>query len=136
MKKRIIITVLIVVGLVGVFFVASSPSSDSGANAVNSSKLTFDTVSADINNGSLLLDVRTPEEFSAGYIENAENLPLAEIQSGQIPQVSKDKPLYVYCRSGNRSAEATKLLQNAGFTNVIDLGGINEVVALGGNQVK
>jgi rhodanese-related sulfurtransferase len=136
MKKGVIVTVLIVVGLVGIFFVASSPSNDSGANAENSSKLTFDTVSADINNGSLLLDVRTPEEFSAGYIESAENLPLADIQSGQIPQISKDKPLYVYCRSGNRSAEATKLLQNAGFSNVIDLGGVNDVEAIGGNQVK
>lgn len=136
MKKGIILIVLIAVGLVGVFYVASSPSSDSGANAENSSKLTFDTVSADINSGSFLIDVRTPEEFSAGYIEGAENLPLAEIQSGQIPQVSKDKPLYVYCRSGNRSAEATKLLQNAGYTNVIDLGGIKDVEAIGGNQIR
>ena len=94
------------------------------------------TVNNDIASGSQLVDVRTPEEFSDGYIEGAINLPLDSIKEGQNPTVSNDTRVYVYCRSGNRSAEATRLLESAGFTDVVDLGGLNDVVAIGGVQVK
>jgi phage shock protein E len=127
---------LVFIGLIGVFIVSSSPSTETEVKADNSSELSMDNVSSEMNNGSLLVDVRTPEEFVAGYIEEAINLPLDKIQAGQTPEVETNKPLYVYCRSGNRSAEATKLLLAAGYTNVIDLGGINDVVAIGGKQVR
>jgi phage shock protein E len=83
----------------------------------------------------VFIDVRTPEEYAAGYIDGAENLPLANIQSGQLPDVSKDAKLYLYCRSGNRSAQAKSVLESAGHTNVIDLGGIQDVVSMGGKQI-
>lgn len=74
-----------------------------------------------------LYDVRTPEEFKVSRAEGATLLPLASIQDGIFPDVKKDDPIGVYCRSGNRSQEATSLLKNAGYTNVTDLGGIQDL---------
>lgn len=72
-----------------------------------------------------LLDVRTAEEFAAGYIPGALNISLQDLQQ-QVDRVPTDKPVVVYCRSGNRSAFAARILQQAGYTEVYDLGGIIE----------
>ena len=72
----------------------------------------------------LLLDVRTPGEFDSGYIPTAENLPL-QIIGDKLPQVPKDSLVILYCRSGNRSAQAKRILENEGYTNIVDFGGIN-----------
>lgn len=70
-----------------------------------------------------LVDVRTPEEFSGGYIPGAININLQELQQ-KLSRIPKDKPVIVYCRSGNRSAFAANILKQAGYTEVYDLGGI------------
>ncbi|MHB1086289.1 MAG: rhodanese-like domain-containing protein [Minisyncoccota bacterium] len=85
--------------------------------------------------GAILLDVRTPDEYAAGHIEGATNLSLQDIQSGALPDVDTSKTVYVYCRSGNRSAQAAVILKKAGYT-VEDLGGLSSVTALGGKIVK
>lgn len=72
----------------------------------------------------LLIDVRTPAEYQAGHIPGAVLNPVAEIGT-RLPEVAKDFPLVVYCRSGNRSAQAAGILKQAGYTNVTDFGGIN-----------
>lgn len=74
-----------------------------------------------------LIDVRTPEEFAAGYVKGAVNI---NVQSPdfeeQIAQLDKDATYNVYCRSGNRSAAAVEIMRNAGFKNVVDLGAVEE----------
>ena len=70
-----------------------------------------------------LVDVRTPEEFRGGYIPGAININLQELQQ-RLTRIPKDKPVIVYCRSGNRSASAANLLKQAGYTEIYDLGGI------------
>lgn len=70
-----------------------------------------------------LVDVRTPEEFNGGYIPGAININLQELQQ-KLSRIPKDKPVIVYCRSGNRSAFAANILKQAGYTEVYDLGGI------------
>ena len=70
-----------------------------------------------------LVDVRTPEEFSGGYIPGAININLQELQQ-KLSRIPKDQPVIVYCRSGNRSAFAANILKQAGYTEVYDLGGI------------
>lgn len=73
-----------------------------------------------------ILDVRTQEEFDSGHIENAVLLPVAEITDradNVLPD--KDAKILVYCRSGNRSATASRELIRMGYTNVYDFGGIN-----------
>ncbi len=72
-----------------------------------------------------LVDVRTAAEFSDGYIAGAINISLQELQQ-KINRIPKDKPVIVYCRSGNRSAFAANQLLQAGYTDVYDLGGIIE----------
>lgn len=73
-----------------------------------------------------IVDVRTPEEFSEGYIVDAINLPLDRIaqEAGSI-LTDKNAEILVYCRSGNRSKSAAQELIKMGYTNVYDFGGIS-----------
>ena len=61
-----------------------------------------------INNGALLLDVRTKEEYVAGHVEGAVNIPVSDLE-GEIVMISKDSPVIVVCESGVRSAHAVKI---------------------------
>ena len=71
-----------------------------------------------------LVDVRTPEEFKEGYINNAENIDFfSPTFSEDIKKLDKNKPILVYCRSGRRSAKCTKILLEAGFVEVYNLQG-------------
>jgi len=72
-----------------------------------------------------LLDVRIAEEFRSGSIPGAVNISLQDLPQ-KLKRVSTKKPVIIYCRSGNRSATAAKLLLQAGYTDVYDLGGIIE----------
>ncbi|AHC15216.1 Rhodanese-like domain protein [Salinispira pacifica] len=71
----------------------------------------------------LLLDVRSLPEYEQGHIPGATLLPHVNIP-GNPPQVPKDTRIIVYCRSGNRSAQALRMLTEQGFSNVSDFGGI------------
>ena len=73
----------------------------------------------------ILLDVRTLEEFEPAHIKGAMLLPVTEIQDKASEQLGdKDAVILVYCRSGNRSAQAAKQLLDMGYTRVYDFGGI------------
>lgn len=78
----------------------------------------------------LLIDVRTPEEFTSGHIEGAVNIPVEEMP-GRLEEIPGDAPIVVYCRSGNRSAAAARILTDAGYAPVYDLGGIQDWVVEG-----
>ncbi|MDA9128197.1 rhodanese-like domain-containing protein [Flavobacteriaceae bacterium] len=73
----------------------------------------------------VLVDVRTPEEYSEGFIEGAINIDYFNQQSfiKQISALDKKEPVYLYCRSGNRSMKAARQLVSLGFENVYDLAG-------------
>jgi len=72
----------------------------------------------------ILIDVRTPAEFAAGHIEGALNI---DFESGtfasDIQKLDKTKSYAVYCRSGNRSGQATALMAKDGFTSILNLSG-------------
>lgn len=74
--------------------------------------------------GAVLLDVRTPEEYSAGHIPGSINLPLQTIDNAASIIDNKDTPLYVYCRSGARSRQAVSMLRHMGYVHVSNIGGI------------
>ena len=126
-RKYLIITPVILLGIGGIIFISQIKSSDSPTTVMS-----IQTITKDVVNGGQLVDVRTAKEYAVSHIEKAINLPLQDIQSNKFPAVSKDKPIYLYCRTGNRSSQATKLLKSAGFTNIIDLGGMSDVQSLGG----
>ena len=104
---------------------SSSPS------AIDLSVTEFSAKTAE--SGVVTLDVRTPGEFAEGYIEGAR---LIDFQSGnfenEIATLDKNATYAVYCRSGNRSGQAVKVMQDAGFTNVFNMnGGVIEWVNAG-----
>lgn len=68
---------------------------------------------------TLLIDVRTPEEFSKGSVKNAINVPIQEIEQ-HMSLFQGKKNIVVFCRSGNRSAKAIKFLQEKGIENLYD----------------
>jgi len=74
--------------------------------------------------GVVTLDVRTPGEFMTGHIQGAQNI---DFESGsfesQIESLDKNGTYAVYCRSGNRSGQAVKVMQDAGFKNIYNLDG-------------
>lgn len=74
--------------------------------------------------GITLIDVRTPEEFQEGHIEGARNIDyLAGDFLSRITELSREQPVYIYCRSGNRSQQAAKKLKALGFEQIVDLDG-------------
>ena len=77
------------------------------------------------DSGYIILDVRTPEEFADKHIPGAINIPNETISTEEIPELpDKDQLILVYCRSGNRSKQASEKLVKLGYTNVVEFGGI------------
>ena len=75
----------------------------------------------------MILDVRTPEEFRERHIPNAINIPNETIGTEEIHELpDKDQLILVYCRSGNRSKQASGKLVELGYTNIVEIGGIND----------
>jgi len=73
----------------------------------------------------IVIDVRTPEEFKEGHIEESSNVEW-QIISSIIDEVKKDQKIYLYCRSGRRSQKATDILIDLGYEDVTNLGGIKD----------
>jgi len=75
----------------------------------------------------IILDVRTPAEFSEKHIPGAINVPNESIGSDEIAELpDKEQLILVYCRSGNRSKQASEKLIDLGYTNIVEFGGIND----------
>ena len=75
--------------------------------------------------GAQLVDVRTPGEFSQGHYKNAKNIDYYNASNfdKQIEKLNKEKPVYLYCRSGMRSHRAAVKLAKMGFEEIYDLRG-------------
>ena len=74
----------------------------------------------------IILDVRTAEEYSEKHIPGAINIANESIGTEDIPELpDKDQLILVYCRSGNRSKQASEKLVKLGSTNIVEIGGIN-----------
>ncbi|SIT93598.1 rhodanese-like domain-containing protein [Pontibacter indicus] len=84
------------------------------------------------NKEVILVDVRTPAEFEAGHLDKTQH---ADFLSGEfekeMPTWDKDKVYYLYCASGNRSGKAAKLMEEAGFKKVYNIGGYQDLKAAG-----
>lgn len=81
-----------------------------------------------VENGALVVDVRTDDEFSSGHIDGALHIPYEDIeQIADHEGVSKDTTLVLYCRSGRRSGIAKDTLDAAGYTNVYNAGGYGDI---------
>ena len=90
--------------------------------------LIFFTLSI-ISDDYLIIDVRTQEEFQSGHIENASNIQWQNIAIIQ-EKITKNRKIYLYCRSGNRSQKATDILIELGYRDVLNIGGLEEAAIL------
>ena len=76
-----------------------------------------------LENGALVIDVRTAAEYNSGHLPNAIHLPVQEIEVALPRRVQdKNKPLLLYCQSGMRSGMAKKKLQGLGYVHAYNLG--------------
>ncbi len=80
-----------------------------------------------IKAGAKIIDVRTAEEFSEEHYPNALNIPVDQIRQRLTEFGEKNTPIVVYCASGSRSAFAARMLKSAGYTNVVNAGGLEDM---------
>jgi phage shock protein E len=117
--RKLIICLVILLTITG-----CAEASVKEAVTPSSKIVTSSEASSLIKEGAILIDVRTKEEYDEKHITGAVNIPLAEIEKGNI-NYDKDTAIIVYCRSGNRIATAAKELITLGYTSIYDLGSIN-----------
>ncbi len=80
-----------------------------------------------LKQNALVVDVRTLEEFNSEHYPKAKHIPLNEIENRISEFGEKSKPIVLYCRSGNRSGKAKLILEQAGFTNITNAGGLADM---------
>ena len=120
MKKRIpLLLALLILGAAALMPMAS---------AQDYRQITMDEAVAmmESETGYIILDVRTVSEYESGHIPGAICIPNETIVTAEIPELpDKDQLTLVYCRSGNRSKQASTKLAALGYTNIVEFGGIN-----------
>ncbi|USE35600.1 rhodanese-like domain-containing protein [Endozoicomonas sp. SCSIO W0465] len=83
-----------------------------------------------VQNGALLVDVRTPAEYSAGHLTGAINIPFQDIVEGLAQRnIPRETDIVLYCRSGSRSGKAQKALVNVGYQRALNAGGYEQLLA-------
>lgn len=91
-----------------------------------------DEAVAAIDNGATVLDVRTPEEYDAGHLPGARNIDVsADDFESRIAELDPAESYVVYCRTGSRSAAAVRTMLDAGFDDVVNGGGYEDLVSAG-----
>ena len=131
MKKLrlIVFAVLVILGLTGC---GDKEVDDMGAFSADKNsyvQISMDEAVAMMEEETdyIILDVRTPEEFAEKHIPGAINVPNETIGDDEITELpDKEQLILVYCRSGNRSKQASEKLAALGYTNVYEFGGIND----------
>lgn len=78
-----------------------------------------------VQSGARLVDVRTREEFAAGHLPGAVNIPVQELERRMGELEPQGAAVVLYCRSGNRSGRAARMLKSAGYSAVHDLGAMS-----------
>ncbi|MDK2898987.1 MAG: phage shock protein [Patescibacteria group bacterium] len=121
MKKTISIIAVVALLLIGAFWLLNNMS-----NQVTIKQKTT-MLSAQIKSvGGQIIDVREPSEYEAGHADGAINIPLGNILKADFSEVDKNKPIYVYCRTGKRASQAKIAFEQAGYNNVTNIGGLTD----------
>ena len=75
-----------------------------------------------VESGAFIIDAREPDEYQAGHLINAINIPLSQFRD-RLNEIPKDRPVYIHCRSSQRSYNMVRALQNLGYENVVNISG-------------
>ena len=94
------------------------------------SRMDIVQIQTDLAKGGLLIDVRSPEEYVEGHVKNALLIPHTQFLTADIP-AEKEASIYLYCKMGPRAEFAAGVLRERGYTKVINLGGLDDMEALG-----
>lgn len=89
-----------------------------------------DLMNQALDNGAVLIDVRSESEYRAGHVKGSVNIPLQNLKQ-ELPKLKNEKNIIVFCQSGARSARAKSILKQNGFQNVINGGGwrsVNQII--------
>ncbi len=124
MKKHFLTVLILTTGIIMFNLFSSSTGVDISAEEFKQ-KLEKDP--------GVVLDVRTADEYNAGHLkitDSQHDFLNGEFQD-QLENLDKDKTYYLYCRSGNRSGQAARIMQNKGFENVYNVGGFQDLVNFG-----
>lgn len=123
MKKQfgVLLAVLAILGVGVLGYLVLRPSPDPAGSSQPAKTETY-------------IDVRTDQEWADGHLDGAVHLDLAKIQAGQLPDLPKDTPIALYCRTGHRAGLALQILQQKGFTQVRNAGGLTALQS-GGYKV-
>jgi rhodanese-related sulfurtransferase len=127
-QRTLFILIAVVAFGVTVFALATTQRQNVGAQPISPGAYQSQFTTTDTRH--LLLDVRTPQEFASGHIPGAVNISVETLAS-RLNEVQTGQPIVVYCRSGNRSAQAAQILASAGYSTLYDLGGIIDWQAQG-----
>ena len=123
----IFLIIFSILGLTGCSSSENRPNTESNSNTYQQITVQEAANILQSETNYILLDVRTAQEYASGHIPGAVNLPNETITSEAIQQLpDKEQLILVYCRSGNRSKQASEKLVNLGYTNIVEFGGIND----------
>ena len=105
-----------------------------GACSGSESSISEDAVV--VQSDAIIIDVRTPEEFAAGHLEGAVLIDIKDVSfDSKIAALDPDASYIVYCRSGNRSAQAVERMRGAGIDDITDLGSLENASAVVGRAI-
>ncbi|GAB5534689.1 MAG: rhodanese-like domain-containing protein [Rubricoccaceae bacterium] len=122
MSRSLSLAALIVLGAGMVYYMTRGGGESTTPNAA---------VEA-IQNGAFVIDARTADEFASGHIAGALNVDVLEDDFRQrVDDLDRDEPVYIYCRSGNRSGRAATILEEMGFSQVVNAGGFSALASAG-----
>lgn len=135
MKKKIysIVVLLIILILAYVLWPKTS-----GPTVVRDASLDVTAITQEVQGGTaVLLDVRTNQELTLdGYAVNSTHFDLTRLQGGELPDYPKDMAIYTYCKGGVRAGKAKEILEENGFTDVTNIGGLTDWIQAGGEVVR
>ena len=124
LRKPIVqVEILVVVGLI-IFLIASLGNEQANKAGVLPASISVDKAYQMYQDGTFVLDVRTPEEWNDFHAPNTTLIPLDEL-ANRVNELPKDQPILVVCRSGNRSQAGRDILLQAGFNATSMEGGLN-----------
>jgi len=89
-------------------------------------KVASSIVKQKLESGAIVVDVRTPDEFRDGAYPGAKNIPLSDL-GRRLAEIPKDNPVVLYCASGARSSSAARAMKQAGYSDVINAGGLSDM---------
>lgn len=123
--KKIILALTVFTGVL-VLFAQTNPTIQ------NTNETAAQIVKKVEKGDAYLIDVRTLEEYQAGHLNNSKNINIkSDDFKQQISKLDKNKPVYLYCRSGNRSGQAVDTLSALGFKTYYNIGGFEQLKAAG-----